>query len=105
MARIRKHRNKWQVLYRDPATKLARSAGVFDRKGDATKQRRAVEYRLQTGEWIDPSLQKSLYGDWASAWIDARRDLKPKTLDGYRSLLRSRVLPTFGAVRLRHQVR
>jgi integrase len=101
MARIRKHRNKWQVLYRDPATKRERSAGVFDRKGDATKQRRAIEYRLQAGEWIDPSLQETLYADWAGAWIDARSDLKLKTLDGYRSLLRSRVLPTFGAVQLR----
>jgi hypothetical protein len=25
MARIRKHRDKWQVLYRDPATKKERS--------------------------------------------------------------------------------
>jgi integrase len=101
MARIRKHRNKWQVLYRDPATKKERSAGVFTRKSDATKQRRAIEYRLQTGEWIDPRLQETLYVDWATAWIEARSDLKPKTLDGYQSLLRSRVLPMFGEVRLR----
>jgi integrase len=101
MARIRKHRNKWQVLYRDPATKKERSAGVFTRKSDATKQRRAIEYQIQTGEWIDPSLQETLYANWTATWIDARSDLKPKTLDGYRSLLRSRVLPTFGEVRLR----
>jgi hypothetical protein len=37
MARIRKHRNKWQVLYRDPATHKERSAGVFTRKGDANR--------------------------------------------------------------------
>jgi hypothetical protein len=72
MARIRKHRDKWQVLYRDPATKKERSAGVFTRKSDATRQRRAIEYRLQTGDWIDPSLQETLYADWAKTWIAAR---------------------------------
>jgi hypothetical protein len=41
MARIRKHRDKWQVLYRDPATRKERSAGVFLRKGDAVREVRA----------------------------------------------------------------
>jgi len=101
MARIRKHRSKWQVLYRDPATKRERSAGVFNRKVDATRQLRAVEYKLEAGEWIDPTLQATLYADWARTWIDTRSDLKPKTLDGYVSLLNSRILPSFGDVRLR----
>jgi len=101
MARIRKHRSKWQVLYRDPATKRERSAGVFNRKVDATRQLRAVEYKLEAGELIDPTLQATLYADWARTWIETRSDLKPKTLDGYVSLLNSRILPTFGDVRLR----
>ncbi len=101
MARIRKHRDKWQVLYRDPATKRERSAGVFNRKVDATRQLRAVEYKLEAGEWIDPTLQATRYADWARTWIDTRSDLKPKTLDGYMSLLNSRILPTFGEIRLR----
>jgi integrase len=101
MARIRKHRNKWQVLYRDPTTKRERSAGVFDRKSDATKQRRAIEYRLQTGEWIDPALQATLYSDWAEIWLGTKTHLKPKTAAGYESLFNSRILPRFGAARLR----
>ncbi len=101
MARIRKHRSKWQVLYRDPATKRERSAGVFKRKVDATRQLRSVEYKLEAGEWLDPTLQATRYADWARTWIDTRSDLKPKTLDGYMSLLNSRILPTFGETRLR----
>lgn len=100
MAHIRKHRGKHQVLYRDPATKKERSAGVFTRKGDATKQKNDIEYRLQAGDWIDPELAATPYRDWAQTWIGSRSDLKPKTLDGYRSLLNSRVLPTFGRSRL-----
>jgi len=100
MARIRKHRSKWQVLYRDPATKRERSAGVFNRKVDATRQLRAVEYKLEAGEWIDPTLQATLYADWARTWIETRSDLKRSTFDGYVSLLDNRIIPVFGKARL-----
>jgi hypothetical protein len=83
MARIRKHRNKWHVLYRDPATKNERSAGVFTREGDATRQRPAIEYRLQTGVWIDPELRATAYCDWAARWLPTKANLKPKTLERY----------------------
>ena len=101
MARIRKHRSKWQVLYRDPASGRERSAGVYVRKGDATRQRRAVEYKLEAGEWIDPTLQATVYAEWAQTWIGTKSHLKPKTLEGYESLFRSRILPRFGMARLR----
>jgi integrase len=101
MARIRKHRNKWQVLYRDPATGRERSAGTFTRKSDATRQRKAVEYKTQTGEWIDPTLQATPYGEWAKTWLDTKTHLKPKTLETYESLFNSRILPRFGDARLR----
>jgi integrase len=101
MARIRKHRNKWQVLYRDPATGRERSAGTYTRKSDATRQRQAVEYKTQTGEWIDPTLQATPYGEWAQTWIDTKTHLKPKTVATYESLFNSRILPRFGEARLR----
>ena len=100
MARIRKHRSKWQVLYRDPTTKRERSAGAFSRRSDATRQRRTIEYQLENGDWIDPALQKTLYAEWARTWIDTRSDLKRSTFDGYMSLLDNRIIPVFGKARL-----
>lgn len=100
MARIRKHRDKWQVLYRDPATKKERSAGVFTRKSDATRQRLRIEYDLANEDLIDPSLKATPFEVWAKEWLKSRSGLKPKTLDGYASLLNSRILPTFGTARL-----
>ena len=100
MARIRKHREKWQVLFRDPATKRERSAGVFSRKSDATRQRRVLEHQLEVGDWIDPALRRTPFGLWAARWLKTRSHLKPKTVAGYESLLRSRILPTFGDARL-----
>lgn len=53
---------------------------------------------------MDPAAGKVTLGEYASAWM-ASRMLKPKTLEGYESLLRSRILPTFGQVELRHITR
>jgi hypothetical protein len=93
MARIRKHRDKWQVLYRDPVTKTERSAGAFCRESDASKHRRAVEYRLQTGEWIDPELRPTAYCDWAARWLPTKANLKPKTLERYTATRETSLRP------------
>lgn len=34
--------------------------------------------------------------EWAPRWLETKRPLKPKTRAGYRSLLRSRILPVLG---------
>jgi integrase len=100
MARVRKHRSKWQVLARDPATRREVSEGAFTRKEDADRRRKIVEYQQEMGEWVNPASRKTPYAEWAHTWLSTRSHLKPKTLDGYRSLLDSRVLPRFGGTRL-----
>lgn len=40
------------------------------------------------------------FADYATAWLDAKSRIKQKTREGYRSLLESRILPTFGRSRL-----
>ncbi|MCH7583817.1 MAG: site-specific integrase [Acidobacteria bacterium] len=100
MARLKKHYGKWQVLYRDP-TGRERSAGSFTLKADAQRARKKAEHEAEIGAWIDPELRSLPLSDWSEQWMITRSGLKPKTLEGYDSLLRSRVLPMFGAVRLR----
>jgi hypothetical protein len=56
VARIHKHRQKWQVLYRDPAAKKEQSVGAFTLRSDAAKQRRAIAYRLETEDLRDSSI-------------------------------------------------
>ena len=101
MARIRKHRNKWQVLYRAPATKKERSAGVFDRKGDANQVKLTIERDIATGHWIQPEQGSTTLEEWAAQWLTTRTHLKPSTQASERSLLASRVLPTLGSTSLR----
>src|SRR5207248_2720218 len=40
------------------------------------------------------------FGEWARQWLDTSVHLKPKTRAGYESMLRARLLPTFGATPL-----
>ncbi len=62
-----------------------------------------IEKRNRGGprRWVDPQLGRTLTGEWANRWLAAvEPTLKPKTAASYRSLLRSRILPAFGAVPL-----
>ncbi len=101
MARIRKRGDKYHVSHRDPVTRRERSAGTFTRKTDAERQKRAVEYQLQAGEWIDPKLQATPYGDWAQQWFDAQSHLRIGTRENNASALNARILPVFGEASLR----
>ena len=101
MAHIRRHPvddSKWQVRYIDP-TGRERSK-TFPRKVDAEKYLIHVEAQKQRAEWIDPAQSATKFGELAGRWIASRSHLKPRTLEGYRSLLRVHILPAFGSTRL-----
>lgn len=60
----------------------------------------AVEGQKQRGEFINPDRSATSFEEGAGEWLATRSHLKPKTLEGYKSLLRSHVLPRFGRARL-----
>jgi integrase len=50
-----------------------------------------------SGTWVDPAGGKQRLEPFARKWLAAvAHEVKPSTFEGYRSLLESRVLPTFG---------
>ena len=59
-----------------------------------------VKTEMRRGEWADPKLGKTSYQAWADRWMGVHAHLKPKTVAGYESLLRSLVLPEFGSSNL-----
>lgn len=67
----------------------------FERKVDAERWLRDQEWKLDRGTWVDPAAGNVPLREYAQEWL-AGRILKPKTLEGYRSLLSSRILPTLG---------
>ena len=72
----------------------------FDRRIDAERWLVSAESSKQRGDWVDPSLGRTTFGEWAERWLESKRSLKPKTRYGYRGLLDSRILPTFGRIAL-----
>lgn len=73
---------------------------TFDRKADAERWLTDQLSKVNRGQWIDPSAGQASLDEYAAAWLAAKTRIKDKTRDGYRSLLESRILPTFGVTRL-----
>ena len=84
----------WRARYRAPdGTERSRT---FDKKVEAELFLAQVEVDKARGSWVDPVDSKILFSEWAERWLRTTNHLKPKTQSGYASLLRARLLPTFG---------
>jgi integrase len=89
----------WLARYRAPDGR--QHSKSFGRKVDAERWLRDQESSVDRGAWVNPSAGAVTFGEWSEIWLSGLHSIKPKTLAGYESLLRSRVLPTFGVVELR----
>ena len=103
MASIRKVERKgagqrksyaWEVRYRDD-DRRDRSQ-TFARKSQAQDFANEVESDIRGGRYIDPAKGKVTLSKWTERWLETTRHLKPKTREGYESLLRKHVLPRLG---------
>jgi hypothetical protein len=85
----------WIARYRGPDH--AERTRSFTRKIDADRFIIEQRSRVDRGEWLDPSAGRVSLSEWSAQWLDGvRPTLKPKTVAGYESLLRSRILPELG---------
>lgn len=90
---------RWQARYRDHYGRTHTGPDTFDTKADAGRYLDHVRTQMDRGEWHDYNLGRLTLAEWSERWL-AGKVLKPKTELGYRSLLDSRILPTFGDVAL-----
>jgi integrase len=87
--------SRYRARYRAPDGR--ERSKCFARKIDAERFLSTVESSKLRGDWIDPALGRTTLEEWAAIWLaSVRGTLKPKTVAGYESVLRSRILPTFG---------
>jgi integrase len=89
---------RWRARYRDPAG--VERAGHFPTRAKAQAWLDQKTVSIATGTHVDPRRSKITAGEWADRWIAGRVHLKPKTLAGYESLLKTQVKPTWENVRL-----
>ncbi|WP_169949382.1 N-terminal phage integrase SAM-like domain-containing protein [Microbispora sp. H11081] len=89
--------DRWLVRYRDEKRlQLKRS---FDRKADTDRFDAARKADTARGDWIDPKLGQTKFGDYAPEWLAARLH-KPTTEETYRNHLRKHIYPAFDRVPL-----
>lgn len=97
MARVRKHRARWQVLYRDPDRQgRERVYGSYATKDRADKEKRKLEVSLDEGTYTDPDGRKVTLAEWSRIWLATKAGKEQATIDSYQGLLDKWVLPTFG---------
>ncbi len=98
-ARTARAAHAWKVRYRDP-DRVERSR-TFRTEADARRFASKIEVSVNEGTYIDPSLGRTLFQDWAEDWLEATEPaLKPHTVSGYRTLLRKHVIPALGSMQL-----
>ena len=88
----------WRARFHGPDGR--QHSRSFVRKVDAERWLRAELGKLDKGEWLDPKAGRITVAEWSEPWLRGIT-LKPKTRAGYVSVLRSRILPTFGDFQLR----
>ena len=94
MGAINKQPNgRWRARYRDPGGRTR--SMTFDRKGDAERFLQKNGTAIQHGDWIDPSMRRTSFGEWAELWWQTTVRLRPTTRRGYWQVLHNHVLPYF----------
>ena len=73
---------------------------TWPRKGDALAWLAETETSIRRGTWADPEAGQVTLGEVAERWSRQQGHLRPKALLSVESLLRSRVLPRWGAVQV-----
>ncbi|GAA0978275.1 Putative prophage phiRv2 integrase [Nocardioides aquaticus] len=101
---------RWQARYTGPDGHSHKAHVTFDTKGDAESWLSTVRTDIVRETWRPPTgapgAKVLTFGDYAEAWIAGRlvrgRPLADRTLEHYRTLLDTYILPTFGGTPLRY---
>jgi integrase len=90
-------RRRYEITFRDSEGRQ-RWKVVPGGLTDAEATLHEVRGKLRRGERVSPT--KATFGEVAEAWIETQGELRPRTLDAYRSALRVHLLPRFGRLKI-----
>lgn len=89
---------RWLVRWRDPEGRQRKKS--FKRKAEAENFAASLEHGLRSGSYIAPDAGRVRVGEWAQRWLDAQRHLAPSTVERYRGVVRTHIVPRWGNVYL-----
>ena len=93
----------WQARYTagyDPGTGKQIQRSISDKtQKEVAEKLKATTSAIDCGSYIEPN--KQTLGQWLDIWVDTYLlNIKPRTLDIYKSDIRLHIKPLLGAVRL-----
>jgi integrase len=88
---------QWQARYRGPDGIVRPADRTFPTKISAEQWLTRTEADILDGDWIDPDAGLISFQEYATAWIEERPNLRPKTIRLYKYLLRCHLLPHLGS--------
>ncbi|WP_131739925.1 tyrosine-type recombinase/integrase [Actinomadura roseirufa] len=91
---------RYQASYIGPTGRRHFAPTTFERKSDAERWLSLIEAQIFKGDWTDPDRAKVQLGDYAERWIEQRPNLRPRTVELYRWLLKKHIRPHLGGVQL-----
>jgi integrase len=86
---------RYQVRYPGPDGVDRPAPETFATKGAAEIWLVKTEAEILNDEWLNPDDGQVPFGEYARDWIEERPDLRPKTVELYRYLLRRHLNPVF----------
>jgi hypothetical protein len=86
---------RYQVRYRTADRRDVTAPMTFATKADAGRYLAKVEADLLRGEWADPRLGRTTFGQWADRWLATTVNLRANTKAGYHSILQKYLRPAF----------
>ncbi|MEU7853041.1 site-specific integrase [Nonomuraea sp. NPDC049141] len=89
---------RFQIRYPGPDGQIRMGETTYARERDAEKSLSLIEAKLITGDWTDPQRAKVKLGDYAAKWITERTNLRPRTVEIYKGLLKRYIHPHLGGV-------
>jgi integrase len=87
-----------QIRYPGPDGRMRTGPETYERISDAEKALVLIEAQLTLGQWTDPERGKIKLADYAATWVTQRANLRPRTVDLYRWLLKKHIAPKLGGV-------
>ena len=88
---------QWQVRYRGPDGIMRPADRTFPTKTEAERWLIRTEADILNDEWTNPEAGLISFGEFATAWIEERPSLRPKTAENYRYVLANHLTPALGS--------
>lgn len=97
--RERSGKVRWVARYRDASGR--EHSKTFDLERAAKKWAGDREKEVRDGTWVSPDLAAMTIGEWCEVWYAGRTGIAPATLEQYRTIIDTDILPELGQIPVR----